>query len=750
MTTRQVTATGRRKPKYQQPRYFWPGLLLITVFLCLAPGGQAQTGCVPSITNLQLSPTQFIGGVGPYPTSIPVTMTISYSNPCDVSAIIGHNTLQVSGPANTTWLAMQFLDNAGNAVVEPIIASANSAGTITGTATASSAQLTVANTTIISTTAFAVRTDGQQGTPVTVQGPSVTITPNTPAVILSITPNSLTSGTNGTVSWSVSESQYAYQRIALQFDPPGYLFAVAGQQIGVNPQAPTITSPVQVSVTLVPSFWAFDLGQWINGPSTNAVTITLSPLAKPNGQKFVLNFGQDGNGTTLVHEFDADTHSISQPFIVKLGNQFPVEIVPIKADGSTGDRSVIRASIEDPRPAIPFNGGGSTIPGPAIVLFKDKVLLHLAASQSESHHDFFPIHSGTANIKLTFTFNGKEQVLSFPVQVTSCVVNGDCDPQMTGNSSFDNLIMVFSDRNGIPPQLIKAQVERESSFDKDAWRYEPLSYDWKVYHPDGTLQAPASEQSWSLAEGDAQCAKQVDAAGTGIGNNLAGPDVSPRHKLGVVTVNDVPSCHVTEVPSPLVGRHILPSDTLVSMENILYANDACIIGACLGYSSINSVSFKSFTETFQDSHDPFSAQTGLASSYGLHQLMYDTAVNMGYKGTDKQGLPPHLLFDPFTSLDLGSRYLASKYQENDGSEDVDFPDFAHFLFQYGPALRSFNGPPHLGFDEIFGKCGTKPYSPAPQSAKPKEKAFDYPCLILTRTTHFAPAALIFMAPTGGN
>jgi hypothetical protein len=475
-------------------------------------------------------------------------------------------------------------------------------------------------------------------------------------------------------------------------------------------------------------------------------TISITVLPDKRQQQFVLFLGPDGSGNALVHNFDANTHSIPQPFVVKIGQQFPMEISPLNQDGSTGSPIVVTEEIEDAQVADSLQG--SSIPGPVVTLFKDKVLLHFAKSQSETHHDYFAIHSGTLNLKLTFVFGGATNSLVFPLKVTSCVANGDCDPGMPGNSAFDNLIMAFSDRNGIPPQLLKAQVEHESAFDQNAWRYEPLSYDWSVFHPDGTLTVKNSEQPWALAEGAAQCQTVIVPAGTAIGNDLGNPDVVSRQRLGIFTsTNGSPLCGVTEVPSPTTGRNIQANDSLVSMENILYANDACVTGTCLGYSVINSKSFVRFTESFQDTHSPFSAQTVLASSYGLHQLMYDTAVGMGYKGSDKSGLPPHSLFDPFTSLDLGSRYLALKFQDNDGSEDIDFLDFSHFLFQYGPALRGFNGG-QLGFDEILSKCGNTVYIAAPPSAGPKEKSFDYPCLILQRTPQFTPKSLTFSS--GGN
>src|SRR5262249_42468520 len=73
------------------------------------------------------------------------------------------------------------------------------------------------------------------------------------------------------------------------------------------------------------------------------------------------------------------------------------------------------------------------------------------------------------------------------------------------HSDFDDKLMKFADRNGIPPQLLKAQIWQESCFNRNAFRYEPLSIDFaqivapKKGTPFGVLgQKPFA--SWALAE----------------------------------------------------------------------------------------------------------------------------------------------------------------------------------------------------------------------------------------------------------
>ncbi|HLZ00429.1 MAG TPA: hypothetical protein VKT33_15325 [Candidatus Angelobacter sp.] len=457
-------------------------------------------------------------------------------------------------------------------------------------------------------------------------------------------------------------------------------------------------------------------------------------------EKFQLSLGKDGGGNALVHVFDASTTSIDTPFQVKLGQQFPVEIAPVNPDGTVGSPLVVTEEIDNAKPGDILQG--SSIPGTVVTLFKNKVLLHFAQSSNQPHHDFFPIHSGTAALKLTFTSNGTQHNLTFPVSVTSCVANGDCDPLLgKSNSQFDGFIMAFADRGGIPPQVIKAQVAQESGFNAKAFRYEPLSLDFKFYNISGALTVPPPLQPWTLAQSRNCTSDPAIAGNVPAGDNieLSSADVTPRQKIYGVFVDDkeIPLCRVPAIPQSPVVSAISSEDALLSMENILYTNDACFFQSiCSGWATINAGSFDTFTD-FQVEHPPFTGQTVVASSYGLHQLLYPTAViDMGF-ADGGIGLPPQQLFDPFVSLDLGSRYLATQYTKNNLSQNADFPDLNTFLFQFGPALRGYNGPPRRDFNSIFNACGATPY--IADSAHPSP--LDYPCLILQASPKFKPLPL---------
>lgn len=67
-----------------------------------------------------------------------------------------------------------------------------------------------------------------------------------------------------------------------------------------------------------------------------------------------------------------------------------------------------------------------------------------------------------------------------------------------------------------------------------------------------------------------------------------------------------------------------------------------------------------------------------ACSYGLLQILFETAVEQGFKGR------PEELFDPLTGLRAGAQYLRALWDRLGGTDDV-----------YPQALAAYNGGPAL-------------------------------------------------------
>ena len=376
-------------------------------------------------------------------------------------------------------------------------------------------------------------------------------------------------------------------------------------------------------------------------------------------------------------------------------------------------------------------------------LFQGKVVVHSPASSNSIHHLFFPIHSGTANVH--FSVEGADLVV--PMQVTNCGA-GDCTPQLgTSRPDFDDLLMQYADRNGIPPQLLKAQIQQESGFNPNAYRYEPLSVDFaQITAPNrGGIAFGALRQAalapWALATSN-NCSTILQPQGANL--DLASDDATARQKysLSLAPNGTTTLCRLANAFQTRPTRPINASDTLPSMENVFYTND--------NNASPNNweiIATKAGSKTPQRFYDyqvdfpPFTAQTVIAASYGLHQLLYPTAVREGYKAQNGIGLSPGNLFDPATSLDLGTEYLAQQFKISRTQELTDYQDVTEdtFQFQFAPALARYNGN-RITVPDAQNNCSQALIAP-PVGQKNPLAAYVYTCRIINNAPIFDPVPL---------
>ncbi len=484
-------------------------------------------------------------------------------------------------------------------------------------------------------------------------------------------------------------------------------------------------------------------------------TATLKVLA-PQQQNFQLEILQDdGNNinTPALSKFKFDNSRAevtSNAQRVKLGQLFTARIVPLNADGTDGSPVTLTETISDAVPdsfpisPIPMLSGAS-----GTDLFLDKVLLHFPKSTTAPQHQYFGIHGGPATLNLAFQSGNSPLTVHVPIQVVACTdSSSSCSPALgSGPADFDQEIMLEADIRGIPPQLIKAQIGQESSFNPNAYRYEPLSIDFALVGLSPAQLKDKRLAPWRLAA-SSDCAKIPADLAQGTSLNLGTKSATSRSRFQIqLGANSAPLCHVTDVDQGESTRNILPSDALISMENILYTSDS---DSRNNWQRINRDTFNAFQGYQDNGGKPFTAQTVISASYGLHQVLYTTAAQQqGFIDSTGAGSAPALLFDPGISLFLGSEYLAEKYQNRNQPEDLDFDSLHDLFFHYGPALRAYNAgirASQLSFDEINQACGNAPLPPVPPSPNRDPFAvFRYACGILNgRTANvftYSPAPL---------
>jgi hypothetical protein len=341
-------------------------------------------------------------------------------------------------------------------------------------------------------------------------------------------------------------------------------------------------------------------------------------------------------------------------------------------------------------------------------LFPDNVLLHFTDPTPD---EFFAVHSGTAvlDIEPNDPNSGAPKVF-LTVNVPSCLLGQSCGVslgsthnQLNDGTDIDSDIVRFADFRGIPPQILKGDIQRETGFNPNAYRYEPLTVDFlQVSSRNGEPGVPGDlRQDPALIPWRVQTsADDVDSPGLAQGSNLNDPN-SPERALReqfLVSVSgtDVPLSGLVNLVGPLQlqSRLITASDPAIEMENILLSNPRQN-WICNAARTTCTPQFQAY-RVFRATHRPFTAQTSLAASYGLMQVLYTVAVlERSYTDGQGIGLQPAGLWQPPSSIDLGTEHLANLFREwKNFSSLADSPQFSNMddlRNKIGIALALYNG-----------------------------------------------------------
>ena len=229
----------------------------------------------------------------------------------------------------------------------------------------------------------------------------------------------------------------------------------------------------------------------------------------------------------------------------------------------------------------------------------------------------------------------------------------------TTYNSFDDIIIKKGNQYGIPPDLLKSLIHQEALkkhdeqrgqylFEVRSYRYE-AHIDYKWY----------SRQSSSVPPTDGW---------RGLGRH-------PEHHfvIGGYVVTGETVQQGDQVPSGYCYWSVT-----TAAGPLKFPNDKC---EGVKAAQLIDIDLNSRQRWPSRPNWNFTAQLVLASSYGLCQTLYETAVNRGFDTRTESGKPARpveQLFDPEVSIDLGAKYLASKYSG----------DWRLALFNYNGAYES--------------------------------------------------------------
>lgn len=326
------------------------------------------------------------------------------------------------------------------------------------------------------------------------------------------------------------------------------------------------------------------------------------------------------------------------------------------------------------------------IAGPAI--FRNHVVLEYDRSRSDDIKFFQAVHMGTVFVNIV-----PEDTSKTPVRV-QIQVNS---PSRLGFShgEVDALLMDYAHRRGIPPQMLKGQAENESGFHVDGYRYEPLSADLRYISDGQNLRTQNPYRDYRLRTSD----------GLEQGADISQADISPRSRYRTRR-------------GPITDADQCP-DRCVSAREIYEVNDR--VQNWGRASPARREAVRQHPELLD-----FTAQTPIAASWGLFQIMYATAIApMHWPGVNGHR-NPSLLFDTEQNLaagggsvDLGTGYLRRVFSRANPQVSLADPNFSRRSAFESAFQRAFNYYNHNGVDGQYGinvMNYTRSYTPVPSTS----------------------------------
>ncbi|HVE69993.1 MAG TPA: hypothetical protein VNI54_01395 [Thermoanaerobaculia bacterium] len=333
-------------------------------------------------------------------------------------------------------------------------------------------------------------------------------------------------------------------------------------------------------------------------------------------------------------------------------------------------------------------------------LFRAHPLIAYNQAGLQDEKLFQAIHYGTATIVLR-TSDPKVPTVTLNVTINAPSKLGDPtykDPRDNSTQQnryqWDAMIMDRAHRTGIPPQWIKAMIEKEAHFNTTAFRYEIRTRDWNWIQDPKHQYHHGKEPfvRYRMGDGADLCDPRNTAnVPAGTCNSFKDlDDISPRAKY--------------KIKDPITGnpRAIKPEDGVVTIRQLLDGGNGFSIGSNSTSSSAappaprgrrRAVGFPDGTKV--------PAQTTIASSYGLLQLLWCDVVGTGFKqwpGTGNR-LNPTFLFDTAEnhkrgsgSLNIAPSYAAYKYDRvNADPIDPTYLAPGNFVSDLKEMLEAYNG-----------------------------------------------------------
>jgi hypothetical protein len=390
-----------------------------------------------------------------------------------------------------------------------------------------------------------------------------------------------------------------------------------------------------------------------------------------SGADFAIGeFGISANPLTLRAGIGsyAETKTITTGAInayFPLGSTFFIKLLQ---PDSTGNLTAVESSFSLEAATISPNTGGAS-------LFATSAVIEFNPAASDVSKSFEAVHLGSVILDIDPVDT------SIPSVEVTIVIN---TPASLGNApnTFDAGLITLGHSRGIPPHILKGDVRQEAgpNFNPKAYRYEPLSVDCPLISGGQNLRTKPPYSLYRLATSN----------GLAQGTDILTDDISPRSIYYIVVTAPCSSQCVTACDTTTqkcnIRRLISDTDQLVPALAIFQANDA-------------TQRWSYWSPKRSSACLTFTAQTPLAASFGLLQLLYSTAQGYGWAGINGHRNPSYLFDTPSNlaagggSLDPASGYLRRQYLTANPTVSQTAPHFngvSDFTNAWVRALNDYN------------------------------------------------------------
>jgi len=312
-------------------------------------------------------------------------------------------------------------------------------------------------------------------------------------------------------------------------------------------------------------------------------------------------------------------------------------------------------------------------PAPGVTadsLFNDVLVEYDTTGPAAETKHFHAAHLGSEKVTMVPT-DSQLPTRAVTVIVYAPKTLGDPPHEITDGINrydLDAQIVKWSHAHGVPPQATKAIMYNETlpRFNAKTWRYEPLSTDFDEFSPNGANQRASALYAGYRMEYDAT---------HGRGSSLVdSQDVHPRS----VFYRD------KNTRAPLGDAEQMVTAYTLFLNNDFWQN------------WLKNASPSKRATILQDPQAElnWSAQTTIAASYGLMQVLYEESLAHGWTGIAGSARP-YFLFDvPANvpdggSIQFGTALLADKFKVVNRTQN--FHDGGEFDLALTKALSCYNG-----------------------------------------------------------